>query len=142
MLGFGMLNIHSVSSSASSLFLLWRSSAMFKRSAYSGNSVCAFVHGFEPYFYAKCVNSKHTPLPDDLPAITEALNVRSADPPVPSCAHALPESYLTQHCDSFTVHSMSLFCRFCSMSMLLLGFLVPQACTLDPPFTHDCRCKS
>jgi hypothetical protein len=42
----------------------------------AGNSVCAFVHGFEPYFYAKCVNSRQSPSPDDLPAVMETLNVR------------------------------------------------------------------
>lgn len=39
-----------------------------------GNSVCAFVHGFEPYFYVRCANSRQNMRPDDLPAFKESLN--------------------------------------------------------------------
>lgn len=53
------------------------------QAACAGNSVCAFVHGFEPYFYAKCTSGRHTASPDDLPAITEALNVRTITLMVP-----------------------------------------------------------
>ena len=41
-----------------------------------GNSVCAFLHGFEPYFFCKCADSRSQLSPDDLPAFQEALNVR------------------------------------------------------------------
>ena len=42
----------------------------------AGNSVCAFLHGFEPYFFCKCSDTRCALSPDDMPAFKEALNVR------------------------------------------------------------------
>jgi hypothetical protein len=43
----------------------------------AGNSVCAFLHGFEPYFFCKCSDSRCLLSPDDLPTFKESLDVRS-----------------------------------------------------------------
>ena len=40
-----------------------------------GNSVCAFVHGFEPYFYAEAPAGGFSP--DDCQALAAKLNVRA-----------------------------------------------------------------
>lgn len=40
----------------------------------AGNSVCAFVHGFEPYFFCKCSDASCELSGDDLPAFQDALN--------------------------------------------------------------------
>jgi DNA polymerase delta subunit 1 len=45
--------------------------------AAAGNSVCAFLHGFEPYFFCKCSDTRCQLSPDDMPAFQEALNVRA-----------------------------------------------------------------
>jgi hypothetical protein len=39
-----------------------------------GNSVCAFVHGFEPYFYVEAPTAAFSP--DDCTSLVETLNVR------------------------------------------------------------------
>jgi hypothetical protein len=43
----------------------------------AGNSVCTFLHGFEPYFFCKCSDSRVQLSPDDMPAFQEAFNVRT-----------------------------------------------------------------
>lgn len=42
----------------------------------AGNSVAAFVHGFEPYFYVEAPSASFSP--DDCQALTAELNVRIA----------------------------------------------------------------
>lgn len=42
--------------------------------AYAGNSVCAFVHGFQPYFY---IDAPRGFGPDDCDALSSQLNVRT-----------------------------------------------------------------
>ena len=42
--------------------------------AYAGNSVCAFVHGFQPYFYIEAPRGFG---PDDCDALCSQLNVRT-----------------------------------------------------------------
>lgn len=41
-------------------------------SSFVGNSVCAFIYGFEPYFY---VEAPHTANPDDCHTVRQYLNV-------------------------------------------------------------------
>jgi DNA polymerase delta subunit 1 len=41
----------------------------------AGNSVCTFLHGFEPYFFCKGSNARYQLSPDDMPVFQEALNV-------------------------------------------------------------------
>lgn len=40
-----------------------------------GSSVCAFVHGFEPYFYVEAPSPSFSP--DDCQALAGELNVRA-----------------------------------------------------------------
>lgn len=42
----------------------------------AGNSVAAFVHGFEPYFYVEAPSASFSP--DDCQALAAELNVRIA----------------------------------------------------------------
>jgi hypothetical protein len=53
----------------------------------AGNSVCAFLHGFEPYFFCKCTDSRCVLSPDDLPIFKEALNVRCTSLPYLNMQH-------------------------------------------------------
>ena len=43
--------------------------------ALAGNSVCTFVHGFEPYFYVEAPNNFS---PDDCDSLAATFNVRRA----------------------------------------------------------------
>ena len=42
----------------------------------AGHSVCAFLHGFEPYFFCKSSDGRCQLSPDEIPAFQETLNVR------------------------------------------------------------------
>lgn len=42
--------------------------------SHTGHSVCAFVHGFEPYFLVQAPDRRFSP--DDCEALRSALNVR------------------------------------------------------------------
>lgn len=44
-------------------------------SCFVGNSVCVFVHGFEPYFYVEAPTSNFSP--DDCVSLADTLNVRA-----------------------------------------------------------------
>lgn len=46
-------------------------------SSTAGNSVCLFVHGFEPYFYVEAPTQGFSP--DDCRALVDMLNVGSLD---------------------------------------------------------------
>ena len=44
----------------------------------AGNSVCAFIHGFEPYFYVEAPMGFG---PDDVESLCRELNVRGSPQP-------------------------------------------------------------
>lgn len=54
-----------------------------------GHSVCAFVHGFEPYFLVQAPDRRFSP--DDCEALRGALNVRLG------VCKALPQQTCTQY---------------------------------------------
>ena len=67
----------------------------------AGNSVCAFLHGFEPYFFCKCADARAALSPDDLPAFQEALDVRRLTCPSSlkrSCWCFLCVDWYAAHC--------------------------------------------
>lgn len=56
-----------------------------------GNSVCAFVHGFEPYFY---VPAPPNFTPDDVPGFREALNARVGEAQRSAASRGQPTVYV------------------------------------------------
>lgn len=68
----------------SHVFTMWQDSAHVVHVRHAGNSVCAFVHGFQPYFYIEAPRGFG---PDDCNSLSSQLNVRAVETYLHSTLH-------------------------------------------------------